>query len=257
MNKSYLLLSTSAVFLVLSYIVFAMVGPSGGSSPPPDKCGGVVCQEVSKVCNDGFIDKCSPACNSASGICGICTPDCKGHEGPNIEAKFKCGELTSSRERIKCRINLPYENELNYLPEECRGLTGIYKAGCVTTYQIVHHCFFLKNDVARVECAKKELVLSSIAEEKGKCAGNSTCIQELQTKVFDLVKFRIYNLEQKAQELKEKGVDENLVLDFITSAEAKKMEFNNAQTIAEKKQVVNGVIKLWLDFVSQAKKQVK
>lgn len=250
-------LASGIILLFLISIGFAAIGPSGGSSPPPDKCGGVVCQQVSKVCNDGFIDTCAPSCNSATGVCGACTPQCKGHEKESPEAKLKCSELGTSRERLKCRINLPYENELNYLPEECRGLIGIDRARCVTTYQTVHQCFQLQNDVARVACAKKNLVLVSITEEKGKCAGNSTCIQELQTKVFDSVKFRIYNLEQKAQELKEKGVDENLVLDFITSAEQKKAEFNNAKAIAEKKQVVNDVIKLWLDFVKKAKEQLR
>ena len=263
MKNSYLLAASIAMILILSYVAFAAVGPGGGYSTPysyptpPSKCADVVCQPVSKVCPDGFIDACSPSCDSSTGDCGTCTPSCTGHEKPRPEANLKCSELKTARERIKCRVNLPEENELNYLPEECRELTGIFKARCVTTYQTVQQCFALENDAARVACAKKNLVLSRVADDKIGCANNTTCTEELKTKVFDLVKFRIYNLEYKAQELKEKGVDEGLVLDFITAVEQKKVEFNNAQTIAGKKQIVRDVISLWTEFVQKAKEQVK
>ncbi len=263
MKKPYSSTTMIITILLLSHVVLAAVGPSGGYSTPysyptpPNKCADVVCQQVSKACPDGFIDACSPSCDSSTGDCGTCTPSCTGHDKPRPETNLKCSELKTARERSKCRVNLPEENELNYLPEECRELTGISKARCVTTYQTVQQCFTLENDVARVSCAKKNLVLSRVADEKIKCANNSTCTEELKVKVFDLVKFRIYNLEYKAQELREKGVDESLVLDFITSAEEKKVEFNNAQTLEEKKQVVRDVIQLWTEFIKKAMEQVK
>jgi len=279
MRVTYLPIALIATILLLSYVSYAAVGPpppsggngggssgstgsSGGSSIPSpsvageDKCKNVVCEEISSVCADGFVAICKPSCNATTGACGECAPDCTGHEKAKAEANLKCSQLGTVRERIKCRVNLPEENELNYLPEECRALTGLSTARCVTNYQTVQRCFQLENDVARVSCAKKNLVLGRVAEEKSKCT-NTACLEELRTKVFDVVKFRIYNLEYKAQELKEKGVDENLILNFITSAEQKKIDFNNAQTIAEKKQIVRDVISLWKDFVSKAKEQVK
>lgn len=261
MRNAHITIFSVFLVLVTSNLVFAAVGPSY-STPyayptPADKCVDVVCEQVSKFCPDGFLALCAPTCDSNTGKCGICVLDCSGHETPSSDTNLKCSELRTARERIKCRINLPFETELNYLPEECRELAGLQRARCVTNYQTVQRCFEFENDVAKVDCAKKNLVLTIVAEEKSKCANNTTCIDELKGKVFDLVKFRIYNLEYKAQELKEKGVSEELILDFITAAEQKKVEFNNAQTIAEKKQIVQDVIKLWKDFVKKGKEQVR
>lgn len=161
---------------------------------------------------------------------------------------LKCSDLTIQRDRIRCRINLPEENELNYLPEECRARAD--KDACLATYQTVRSCFNLEA-LQRVACAKKVLSLADIAEEKAKCK-DAACLDNLRGKVFDLVKFRIYNLEYKAQEMK--GAGEYLVVDFIAAAEQKKIEFNSA-SLEQKKNIVKDVITLWQDFVSKA--QVK
>lgn len=141
------------------------------------------------------------------------------------------------------------------MPEECR---TVKTQACLTTYKAVQPCFYTsEKDAERAACAKQKLDLDPIATEKGRCGANETCLENLRSKVFDLVKFRMYNLEYKAQELEHKGVSEDLIVGFIAAAEQKKIEFNEAQTIVDKKSIVQDVIKLWEDFVSKAKQQVR
>ena len=174
------------------------------------------------------------------------------------ESGFKCGDSTTMKERIKCRINLVQENELNYLPEECRALSGLEKATCINNYKSTNRCFQQTTDSNKLNCARIAvgLQVANIQQNRDACAGNQTCMTDLKTKVFTLVKFRFYNLEEKAEKLKERGVSEDTVVNFINSLEDKKQQFNNAGTIDEKKQIVRDVIDLWKQFVDQAKTEI-
>lgn len=76
--------------------------------------------------------------------------------------------------------------------------------------------------------------------------------------MFTLIKFRFYNLEYKAQEIMEKyNISESLVVDFISSIETKKQEFNNASSIEEKKQIIKDVSNLWRQFIDQVKSEIR
>jgi len=50
-------------------------GGSGGNDP----CKGVVCKPVTNTCPDNFIVNCLPICNSTTGACETCNPDCSRH----------------------------------------------------------------------------------------------------------------------------------------------------------------------------------
>jgi predicted DNA-binding protein YlxM (UPF0122 family) len=164
------------------------------------------------------------------------------------------------RERIACRIKLKQENELNYLPEECRVLTGLERAKCINNYKNTIICFNKESDAERVNCARRAigLQIATIRQAKLDCKGNQTCLNELKEKVFTLIKFRFYNLEYKAQEIMEKyNISESLVIDFISSIETKKQEFNNASSIEDKKQIIKDVSNLWRQFIDQAKSEIR
>lgn len=177
--------------------------------------------------------------------------------------RYKCSTITSARERIRCRINLQEENELNYLPEECRALNGSARGNCVSNYNLVQKCWDFARDEQRIGCAKREFGLNgTVASQKAICEGltgteRSNCILQLRDKVDTVVKFRMYNLEEKAQRLKARGVSEELVVDFVTLIEQKKQEYNNAKTGEEKKAIVREVKELWQSFITNAKRQVK
>ena len=178
------------------------------------------------------------------------------------ESSLNCADKPTSRERIKCRVELETESpseKLSYVPEECREKKGEERALCFTTYAIVQKCRRLPGREARENCVKKEIRLSTLAEEKFSCKKSSdeaSCKEDLKKKVFTLAKFRIYDLEQKAQDLMKKGFDKEKTLDLIALLEEKKQGFDSS-SLKEKKQTLLEVKKSWLDFFNQAKEVVK
>lgn len=177
-------------------------------------------------------------------------------------AQFKCSSLETMKERIRCRLKLEEENEYEYLPEECRAQINTSRQKCVSNYKKVQKCWEFGSDAEKVSCAKTNYGLTgTVAEQKAACdsltgTNKSQCILELRDRVDAVVKFRIYNLEEKAQHLMEKGADEELVTGFVTLMEEKKQAYNAAETVNQKKLVVIEVRNAWKGFVTTAKGQV-
>lgn len=176
------------------------------------------------------------------------------------EPEFKCTE-GDMRSRIRCRMMLPDAEVRNvtFMPEECRVLAN--KSACIETYRTFQTCRRdLEGDDVRVACIRPKLGIGQDVREEIAVCNNSTnkqeCMQTLRERVFLLTKFRIYNLIYKAEELKEEGVDETLVVDFISYIEDAKIRFNNAPDIASKKAILIEVKQKWLEFVEQARSQV-
>jgi len=68
----------------------------------------------------------------------------------------------------------------------------------------------------------------------------------LREKVFGFVKFRIYNLEEKVERLRDRGlVTEDQAIDFIQTLELKKQNFNNATSVDAKKAIVIEIQAEW------------
>lgn len=178
------------------------------------------------------------------------------------EPEFRCTE-GDMRSRIRCRMMLSDDEVRNvsFMPEECRLLAN--KTACIETYRTFQTCRLdLEGDDARAKCIRPKLGIGQeVREEVVACqALNGTarqeCFQTLRDRVFLLVKFRMYNLVYKAQKLQEEGVNETLVLDFISYLEDAKIRFNNAPDIASKKAILIEVKQKWLEFVEQARPQV-
>ena len=174
-----------------------------------------------------------------------------GQVTPEEGTKYKCSTIGAMEDRIKCRLQLTQENEYGYLPEECRALVNESRANCVSNYKKSQSCWTSLKDDERFDCAKKSFgLVGTVASQKAQCDGltgqnRSSCILELRDRVDAVVKFRIYNLEEKAQRLMEKGnVDLDTVTKFVTSLEQQKQNYNDDKTTAEKKDIVKGVQKL-------------
>ena len=178
---------------------------------------------------------------------------------------LKCGHLSTVRERVDCRLKLERdelyeENELLYLPEECRALEGDEQDKCIENYQKTQRCWKFPVGDARINCVKENLKLKTLKEEKESCKNKTgderkICVNDYKKKAFDLVKFRFYDLEERAEELKEKEIaDEEDVINLVSALEEKKAEFNNTSTIKEKKRIILEVRQLWKDFVRKVKK---
>ena len=145
---------------------------------------------------------------------------------------LKCSTLKTINERVSCRINLERENELYYLPEECRALDGDDREKCKDFYNSVQTCWTGSNAENPVACARNQLGLSSdIAGQIASCTDDA-CVNDVTDKVHSLVKFRLYNLEWKAEYLVDEGVDINheLLVDVVANLELKKQQYNEAAT---------------------------
>lgn len=170
-------------------------------------------------------------------------------------SSLKCSTLTTVQERVSCRIGLPEENEFDYLPEECRSLDGNAREKCKGFYSSVQKCWVGENLNSPVGCARRVLGLgSSVSEAVAACKGKRACLSGVAASVDSLNKFRLYNLEWKAEYAAEnEGVDVNheLLVDLIVNLERKKLEYNAALTVAEKKLVLLDAQRLWRSFVSK------
>ena len=173
------------------------------------------------------------------------------------ERKFLCADLLSMFDRVKCRLSLSHEERENqlrvvYLPEECKPLQADAQGKCIALYDSLQKCWKFEG-TERIGCVKSEVKLGDIAEERNKCGNDSSCLSTLKEKVYSLIKFRFYDLEERAEEMLEEGADINIVSDFVTSIELKKQEFNNAKTFEERKKIILQVKELWKEFLEAVK----
>lgn len=186
---------------------------------------------------------------------------------PVEEPELKCGNLGTLRERVECRIelseyDLDTELTLEYLPEECRAISNEgLKSSCIQRYKSVQQCWQQPIGPSRISCVKRQFNLGDIKSEKATCLASNpdnkdTCLLELEDKVYSLVKFRIYDLEERAEELLERGANEDVVVTLVTDLEGKKLEFNEAGTIEDKKNVIREVKTIWREFILKVKDQI-
>lgn len=254
------------ISLILQFVFSAGGGSGGGGSSR--------CDDDIWVCTDW--SECSPEYLQTR-KCKL-TLDCLNVETPmptenapcqyvsKLLENLKCQSQPSIKERVKCRIELPEqaekEAELNYLPEECKSFVAIGKReSCVKRYINFQKCFTKdKNDKQKVTCAKSVINLGDIKSELTSCNAKADnektkCHEELTSKVDSIVKFRIYNLEEKAEELLADGrAEKDAVIEFVANIEEKKQAYNDAKTIAEKKRIILDVQKQWHEFVKTVKK---
>lgn len=183
----------------------------------------------------------------------------------DLSQGLKCGNLASREERVRCRLNLEdeeyaKENELSYLPEECRDLAGERKNNCISLYKKTQRCWQFSVGESRLQCVRENLNLGrSLSAEIRNCDARGTerakCISDVREKTFNLIKFRFYDLEERAEKLAEEGKvsSDDLVL-LVTKLEEKKVEFNNAATIAQKRAIVLEVRQIWKEFVKKVRR---
>ncbi len=184
------------------------------------------------------------------------------------EQEFYCTEGKTMKERVKCVLNLPddYVNKVKYIPEECVVLINQpEKKACIENYKVLQSCRGEHStDAQREVCIKPKLNLGqTIQGDIDNCrkelgAKKRICFVSLKENIYTLVKFRIYNLIYKAYELwEEKLVSEDETVDFTTFVNEKKIAFNNAQTINDKKKIVEDVKAEWDTFRKKARDKLE
>ncbi len=191
--------------------------------------------------------------------------DAKEAEDSGVE--LKCGNYPSLKERIVCRLGLEEDEqeeelELYYLPEECSTLSGAARGICIARYKTVQTCWKFPIGEERVSCAKKAIKLGSIQEEKEKCdkltgENKSICAGEIKNKSYNLIKWKFYDLEERAEDFLKRGIiNEDSAIDFIAKTEQNKMIFNEAKTKEERKEIILDVRQDWKALVDKIKEDL-
>lgn len=184
---------------------------------------------------------------------------CTENASPAAGKDLKCGGYLSIEDRVTCRLNLREEQRgeyENFFPEECKS-PSVNPEKCLDVYKKVQKCWAFENGPERISCVKNEIGLGELIRDKSSCdrfSGHERgqCIREFNEKVYTLVKFRLYNLEEEGERLVEDGVlaKEDL-RNFVVHVELKKQEFNSASSKEGKRKVILDVKELWKDLLSK------
>lgn len=168
----------------------------------------------------------------------------------------KCGGYLDIEERVRCRLDLREEQKdeyENFFPEECKSWPDQQK--CVQLYKSVQNCWKLPNSIARISCLQGKVGISNVREQKSACGTDQACLEELRKNVYTLIKLRLYNLEEEAEELMEEGqLTKEEVADFVVKMEQSKLAFNLAQTKQERKKVIMQARQYWMELMKKVRR---
>lgn len=170
--------------------------------------------------------------------------------------KSKCGGYLDIEDRVHCRLDLREEQKdeyENFFPEECKSWADQQK--CVQLYKSVQNCWKLPNSVARISCLQGKVGITKVREQKLGCAEDQACVEKLRKDVYTLIKLRLYNLEESAEELMEDGkLTKEEVADFVVKMEQSKLAFNKAHNKQERKQVIIQARQYWMELLRKVGK---
>ncbi|MEK6968047.1 MAG: hypothetical protein AABX51_05445 [Nanoarchaeota archaeon] len=236
------------ISILIFILLFSVHSSIAASGPTRTYCGDGTCQT-------------NENCQGCVQDCGTCPVDTSnitpfGQQQKEEAKKEQCGGFEAMRDRISCRLQLPESaGPLPYTPEECRAVFGVVRANCIKRYDLVQTCWQYSADSERVGCARGLLQAVNITSQLSSCT-NKECKDSVAERVFTLTKFRLYNLEEKAEDWLEKGAEKNTVIDFVMFIESKKIVFNNEKNLSEKKQILREVQEEWQNFIRTVSKQV-
>jgi hypothetical protein len=190
------------------------------------------------------------------------TSDCAGVVSDKPSSSQRCSYLQCEEgdlvDRVECRLNLTRagrerEIEIRYYPEVCRPFEGHTQEECIEYYADYQPCWDIESVDGRLECAKEVLWLKdTIENKKSACADDEECLEELQEHVHHLILFRFYDLEQRAEEFIEEGVDVKTTAAFVSKVIENKIAFLGAETYEERRTLIEKMRTDWkahMDYV--------
>ncbi|HTM67991.1 MAG TPA: hypothetical protein VL426_01710 [Candidatus Binatia bacterium] len=169
------------------------------------------------------------------------------------------------RDRIACRLRLEpagiaREDAIRYLPEVCRSVTGLAaQDACVAQQRSLLPCWAKPKFDDRINCAKEVLDLAGILKDKVVACkemdepAKDVCLVELRKKVYDLVQFRLSDVEQRALGLRNAGAPFDVAVDLAAAVEEQKVAFRDAKDDDARVNAVKAVRAAWQKFLTGAK----
>lgn len=188
-------------------------------------------------------------------------------EEENVD-EIKCANLKTIKERVSCRLDLDKEEqreelELYYLPEECGAVYFTPRRQCLERYNSVQVCWQFPVGNERVSCVKRAMKLGTFQQEKEACnkltgEEKSVCVIGLKNKFYNLIKWRFYDLEERAEDFMIRGlVDKESVVDFIVRTEKNKVKFNEASSKEEREKIILDIRLSWNNLVQKIMKNTR
>ncbi len=182
-------------------------------------------------------------------------------------SKLQCGDLATTKERVTCRLGLSAaglkrELEIKYLPEECQAIVaGANRDACIARYQSFKPCWQIAAGAGRFACAAQVLQLpTSLKAEADRCktfdgSERSKCESTLRDKGFAMIKFRMYDLEKRAEVfLANDRITIDQAATFIAGVYQQKAAFNTATTFEGRKAALVATQELWKLLIANLKR---
>lgn len=179
--------------------------------------------------------------------------------------KEHCGMKSSAKERIECRLSadaetLILEQQVAYNPEGCRRGSEAWQEECQERYRAVGPCWnnedFQGNfyDGKRViSCLKEKLALPETLQPiETYCEGKAaSCEQDYRMKVHHLIVARFYDAEQRVEDLyAHNRINFKTTTEFITMISQAKIDFYDANTKADRLEVIDRVSQEWNSLIN-------
>lgn len=179
----------------------------------------------------------------------------------NVTAS-NCADLADLKQRIECRLQkseeeLRAEFAKTYLPEECRAMaeSSDERNKCVQRYKDLQPCWQKPAGPERISCVKSILGIDQLLPVKQYCENKDTsCTQDYREKIYNLIKFRFYDLEERVEDwYKEGKLTLSDAVNFIAVIVESKIKFNSASSKAERAAIIHKVIAEWETVTSVLK----
>ncbi len=177
-----------------------------------------------------------------------------------LVASLKCMNLQTLKQRVDCRLglndsDLRTELQIAYLPEECRALYDPdEKDACIKLYSDSQPCWKLPQGEQRRDCLRHILNILDIEKHKQYCGQGAACLIDLRRKVYALIKFSFYDLEERTEDLYKDGkITRQQAVEIISQLEVEKMNFNQATSKQQRQQIIKGTKDIWRDFAGHIK----
>lgn len=194
-----------------------------------------------------------------------CAPSTPSSETPVPDAVDDaplCKEATQL-ERIRCRLDLKkeYVQDVRYTPEECWGMDTSARQSCIQRYRLFQTCRTLETDEGRAACIRPKLGLNGTLEAiLADCrtrfgTSRALCVQQVKEAVFNLVKFRMYNLEYKTEEFLDAGMNRTEGEVILVKIAQAKIAFDQAITMDQRRAAIRQLQQDWEAFTQKAKAQ--
>ena len=178
-----------------------------------------------------------------------------------------CEESDDREERIRCRLSVVKKHgtylvsEERHDSDECRDLEGEQKESCNLKYTAYRKCSEINEEHEEVlSCVRQSLgTEKNVKEDVSECKqmegdDRTECNTEVKDRVYDTIKLRLQGLQDKSEEYLSRGyVSEELASRLINAIEVKKGEFDSAETLDEKREIINQVKRIWSAFVETGK----